>query len=183
MHPDHKSPISRTAVAAAVFTAVMLVSLALVRFVAAHAWEAFHEDAARLAALKAALAGSQGLDAEKKRLYLQQDSLTGRFQTLSRQFGGTKDLPGALRMLIEKANAADIRFVKMQPSSQGSPDKDGRYPIVLEMTASYHSLGRFVSSLEEVPHLVRLDRFAITANRGGMLDIRIQLTCTLFGNG
>jgi Tfp pilus assembly protein PilO len=182
MHTDNRQSINGAALAVLIFSFAVLFSLALVRFIAQPQWGSFASNRTRLTDMKKALRGENGLKAIQTRLLTQQDSLAGAYEAISRDFGETKDLPGALRMLIEKANAADIQFVKMQPRPDGAGDA-GSYPIVLEMTASYHSLGRFISSLEAIPHVIHVDRMAITANRNPMLDIRIQLTCYLSKNG
>ena len=179
MHADDHGSISGTTAAVLVFSFAMFFSLAAVRYIVKPQCESFFDNQYRLTEVKKALRGQTGLGEVKIRLTVQQDSLKGKYEALSLHFGETKDLPGALRMLIEKANAADIQFVKMQPRSERAPNNAASYPIVLEMTASYHSLGRFISSLEALPHMVHVDRIAITANRNPMLDIRIQLTCYL----
>jgi Tfp pilus assembly protein PilO len=179
MHAHDHRIINGTLAAALAFSVCLLVSLLLARYIAQPQWETFGATHARIASLNKTLSDPHGIDSIITRLLAQQDSLTGKFHDLSLHFGDTKDLPGALRLLIEKANVADIQFIKMQPRSEGAPDKDGRYPIVLEMTAPYHSLGRFIASLEAVPHMIHVDRLSITANRNAMLDIRIQLTCYL----
>ena len=179
MHPDNHRTLNGVIIAVLAFSLSLFIALGLVRAVAQPQWESVGTALSRLTTLKKGLRDPHGLEAIKRRLMAQQDSLSASFNDLSRHFGETKDLPGALRMLIEKANAADIQFVKMQPHSEGAPDKEGHYPIVLEMTASYNSLGRFISSLETVPHMVHVDRLAITAARNAMLDIRIQVTCYL----
>jgi Tfp pilus assembly protein PilO len=170
------------AVAIAIFSVAVLFSLVTVRFVAKPQWESLSRNHCRLAGFKKSSEGPGKPDSLKKVLMAQTDSLAVKCKALQ-QFDDRKDLPSVLRMLIEKANAADIAFVKMQPRSETAPDKAGPYPVVLEMTASYHSLGRFVSSLEEAPHLVHIDRIALTVGPKAMLDIKIQLTCFLKGNG
>ena len=183
MHTEDHRFISGATAAVLIFSFAMLFSLILIRHMVKPQLESFFAHHDRLTEIKKALREQTGPDAVKSRLLAIQDSLVGKNEALSRHFGEMKDLPGALRMLIEKANAADIQFVKMQPYSEHAAGKEGSYPIVLEMTASYHSLGRFISSLEEIPHMVHVDRLAITAIRKAMLDIRIQLTCHLIKNG
>jgi Tfp pilus assembly protein PilO len=183
MHADNHRHLSGTTAAVLIFSFAMLITLALIRFIVKPHYESFFDNHDRLVEMKIKLQGHIGADALKTRLMAQQDSLVEKYDSLSRHFGEMKDLPGVLRMLIEKANAADIQFVKMQPYSERAAAKAASYPIVLELTASYHSLGRFISSLESVPHMVHVDRLAITAIRNSMLDIRIQLSCNLFKNG
>ena len=44
------------------------------------------------------------------------------------------------------------------------------------MTTSYRSLGRFVSSLEQLPQALRIDRLAITEEKNGLM-VRLLVTC------
>ena len=182
MHSKSPQVVSATAVAALIFSVAVLCALASARFIAKSQWESFFHNASRLTEIKKVLQEKNGLDSIAKFLLLQQDSLASKFSTL-KQFEETKDLPGTLRMIIEKANAADIQFVKMQPRSEGSAGKTGAYPVMLEMNASYHSLGRFISLLEAAPHLLRIERLAVTVGKNATLDIKLQLTCFLNKNG
>ncbi len=90
----------------------------------------------------------------------------------------TGNLSELLQLLIARAGASDIRFVKMVPQQQTAHGDRIDFPVVLETNASYHSLGRFVSSLEELPDVLRIDRLAITAQKNN-LDVRILVTCFL----
>jgi Tfp pilus assembly protein PilO len=81
-------------------------------------------------------------------------------------------------LLIARAGAADIRFVKMLPQQEVVHGDRIEFPVVLETTASYHSLGRFVSSLEKLPAVLRIERLAITAQKSD-LDVKILITCFL----
>jgi hypothetical protein len=89
--------------------------------------------------------------------------------------GGLSDL---LQLLISRAKEADIRFVKMLPQLETAHRDRAEYPVVLEMTTSYHSLGRFVASLEQTPQALRVERLAVTAQKNG-LDVHILVTCFL----
>jgi Tfp pilus assembly protein PilO len=80
-------------------------------------------------------------------------------------------------MIIAKANAADIKFVKMQPQAETKSGTSTIYPMVLELTATYYSYGRFIAALEMQPSIVQVDRIAITAQKNGSLDIRTLITC------
>jgi Tfp pilus assembly protein PilO len=82
-------------------------------------------------------------------------------------------------MIIERANAADIKFVKMQPLADTKTGTPTNYPMVLELTASYNSYGRFIAALETQPSTVRVDRIAITAQKNTMLEIRTLITCSI----
>jgi Tfp pilus assembly protein PilO len=182
MHAKNPQGVGATAVAALVFSLAMLCALATTRFIAKPQWESFFRNTSRLTEIKKNLHNKNGLDSIAQFLALQQDSLASKFATL-KQFEETKDLPGALRMIIEKANAAGIQFVKMQPRSEGGAGKAGAYPVILEMNASYNSLGHFISLLEAAPQMLRIERLAVTVGNKATLDIKLQLTCFLNKNG
>jgi Tfp pilus assembly protein PilO len=94
-----------------------------------------------------------------------------------RDNGGPKDLPGVLQTIIAKANAADIKFVKMQPQTESKTGVPINYTMVLELTASYNSYCRFIAALESLPSMVRIDRIALSDPKNNMLEIRTLVTC------
>jgi len=89
----------------------------------------------------------------------------------------TGDLSSVLQLLISRAKESDIRFVKMAPEAdlKGNPNN---YPVLLEMNTSYHSLGRFVASLETLPHVFLIQRLAITSEKTD-ISVRMLVTCVL----
>jgi Tfp pilus assembly protein PilO len=179
MHTHTYWPIKGTPLAFAGVSVAFCISLMLIHYVIRPQWESMAAVHSRLIELKGALANKNAPEILEKRLLAVHDSLSRTHGEVSREFGEPKDLPMILRMLIEKANAADIQFIKMQPTPENVSGKTGAYPIVLEMTASYHCLGRFIAALEAVPTLGHIDRMAITAVQNGLLSVRLQVTCYL----
>jgi Tfp pilus assembly protein PilO len=47
------------------------------------------------------------------------------------------------------------------------------------MTTSYINLGKFISLLERIPQIVRVDRIAITALDDGKVSAMVMITCYL----
>jgi Tfp pilus assembly protein PilO len=144
------------------FAAAPIARKAAACFVESRSYAAMTADTARLRDVKNVLIDKRG---QLERVYSQVASR----DTFS-------DLPGLLQLLIAKAKDADIRFVKMQPQIEDRGGKENGYPVLLEMTAPYSSLGRFVSSLEKLPRYLRIERVALTASEKG-LDIRILVAC------
>jgi Tfp pilus assembly protein PilO len=179
MYTDNNKSIKGTPLAFIGFSIAVCISLTVIQYGIRPQWENMSVAYSRLIEVKGTLAEKNIPEVLEKRLTTLHDSLDRNFKELSQEFGETKDLPAILRMLIEKANASDIQFIKMQPTSESASGKTGAYPIVLEMTTTYHSLGRFVSTLEAVPNLVHIDRIAITASTNATLGVRIQVTCYL----
>jgi Pilus assembly protein, PilO. len=140
-------------------------------------WEALTANRAVLERFKDSILKENGKASLIQQLTYDRDSLTIKNQNLMGEIGGTHDLSGVLQMIIAKANAADIKFVKMQPQAEIKAGTSMNYPIILECTASYYSYGRFIAALETRPSVMRVDRIAMTAQKNGLLDIRTLVTC------
>jgi Tfp pilus assembly protein PilO len=113
------------------------------------------------------------------------DAAAGANTRLSRKLTGLTsgasqpdNLSALLQMLITKADAADIQFVKIEPEGEIKGDDFIKYPVLLEMSTTYHSLARFVSSLEALPDQVSVDRVGMTAH-GTAVDAALRVTCYL----
>lgn len=125
------------------------------------------------------LATSGGHTILIERLTLAEDSLNATLERMSGGMARASDLSGLLQMLIERARAADIGFVNVRPQAQGKDDAAGAYPVLLEFTTSYHSLGRFVAGIEAQPNLARIERMAVSAQSARALEARLLLTVLL----
>jgi Tfp pilus assembly protein PilO len=88
-----------------------------------------------------------------------------------------KDLSGLLQMLFDIAWQHEIKIDKTTPQSEVAGNEVVRYPIVLEMNTSYHQLGNFISSLERIPHILRIDRLALTLEKTGNIKAHMRVTC------
>ena len=54
-----------------------------------------------------------------------------------------------------------------------------RYPVLLETATTYRSLGGFIAALEALPHMVRIDRIAVSASADDKISVKILVTCFL----
>jgi Tfp pilus assembly protein PilO len=178
MHGKALRLISAVIVPVLVFSCASLATAALVRYFIA-------PRLAHLSSQRAQAAWYKRLVSEKDQNQALIGILLGKKQELAKKIDQSKipqqsaaDLPSLLQLLISKAKEADIRFVKMEPQADAARPRDGSYPVILEMTTSFASLGRFVSSLERLPHVLRIDRLAVTEEKTG-LDVRILVTCSL----
>jgi Tfp pilus assembly protein PilO len=176
MHFKNSAHLNLLSAPALVFSCAVLVSLFLARY-AKERWETLTADKAITVSLKNSMVMDNGNVSLLKQLTQDRDSLNIKYRDLMRDMGGSQDLSGILQMIIAKANAADIKFVKMQPQTEVKSGASTTYPMILEMTASYYSYGRFIAALERQPSMLRVDRIAITAQKNGMLDIRTLITC------
>jgi Tfp pilus assembly protein PilO len=176
MHFENK-PVSALIIPVLVFSCSALVSLLIMRYSMIPQWEAWTANKTVLASYRNSISDENGSATLKKRLVENKDSLKIKYDDLMRETGGSHDLSGVLQMIIAKANAADIKFVKMQPQAETKSGTSTIYPMVLELTATYYSYGRFIAALEMQPSIVQVDRIAITAQKNGSLDIRTLITC------
>ena len=161
-----------------VFSCAILLFLALTRFALVPQAAALGATALQLDYFKSLLSDRNRYQEIRVRLLDRQRLLAdvaGRAAPAPADYeaGGLSDL---LQLLISRAKEADIRFVKMLPQQETAHRAE--YPVVLEMTTSYHSLARFVASLERTPQALRVERLAVTAQKNG-LDVHILVTCFL----
>ena len=104
----------------------------------------------------------------------------GILENKLRTSGATTSMPhdagSFLEELISVARKADIRFVKMQPQEESRTEEYTFYPVLLDLTTTYHALGQFLSSLEKLPHLYRVNRVAINTARNGKCSVKLLIT-------
>jgi len=142
-------------------------------------WKELNKTRSELKQYTSLISSSGGYDKIKTEILQKNVQLKRKVEKLSSGVSDSRDLSSLLEMLIGKASAADIQFVKMQPQPEEKKEDMLLYPVVLEITTTYHALGRFVSSLETLPHLIRINRLAINANKSGKLNVKILVTCYL----
>ncbi len=87
------------------------------------------------------------------------------------------DLSGFLETLINKANSSDIRFIKIEPLAETQNQDFKISPIVLNFTSTYNALGQFVSSVENIPQMYKVDRLFLEAKSDGKVGVKMMVTC------
>jgi Tfp pilus assembly protein PilO len=179
----HAQPFRRLAgeiIPLAVISCAVLLSLALARYALVPQWQTYRATSAGISHFRTLVSDKDRYGAIRERLLGKRQQLDQAWHRLapSQSASSAGDLSGILQLLIARARDADIRFVKMLPQQETRRPEKSEYPVILEMTTAYHSLGRFVSSLEELPRLFRVERLAVTAQKNG-LDVRILVTCFL----
>ena len=180
MHPQTLRRCAGEIVPLAVVSCAVLLSLALARCALMPQWQACRAIDAEVSHVKILVSDKDRYGAIRARLLDKQHQLAQAYGRLAPTQSGPAagDLSGLLQLLIARARDADIRFIKMLPQQETQRQTQSEYPVILEMTTAYHSLGRFVSSLEELPRFFRVERLAVTAQNNG-LDVRILVTCFL----
>jgi len=137
------------------------------------------ERASAVAEYDSLLAGTGDYAALRGNLTAVNDSLENRLAMMSEGMSDADDLSGLLEMLIERARKADIRFVRVQPTGQEDGEGYTMYPVLLEFATDYVSLGRFVADLESQPHVARVERLALVAERGRELNVKLLVSVFL----
>lgn len=103
--------------------------------------------------------------------------LQNRVDTIAGPANESRDLSAFLELLINKASASDIRFVKMQPQTESRNEDFQFFPVVLDVTTTYHSLGQYLSALEKLPHMFRVERLSLEAISQSSIEAKILVTC------
>jgi Tfp pilus assembly protein PilO len=180
MHPQTLRRLAGEIIPLAVVSCAVLLSLALARYALVPPWQAYRAIEAEVSHVKTLVSDRDRYGAIRERLLGKQRQLALAYGRLAPTQPGPAagDLSGLLQLLIARAKEADIRFVKILPQQEIQRQGRSEYPVILEMTTAYPSLGRFVSSLEELPRFFRVERLAVTAQNNG-LDVRILVTCFL----
>jgi len=162
------------------FTVAVLASLVIARYGAlpyGHSTRSYSEGAAYYRELSS---DKNRFQAVKAGLVEKGELLASKYRRIAppQPEGQSLDLSGLLQLLIQRAADASIRLDKIQPMEDRPRSEKGEFPVVLDMTTTYQSLGRFLVAIEEIPRLVSVDRLAITAGKSG-LETRVLVTCYL----
>lgn len=115
---------------------------------------------------------------------LKQDILQkiGHLQTYKQQSDHNipaTDISSYLEYLITLGRENNISFTRMQPQAERSEGEYTIHPLLLVLTTGYHNLGTFVSSLEQLPHLYRIERLALDAGEPDQCTVKILLHCRI----
>lgn len=125
------------------------------------------------------ISSESGYKEIKKKITGKIDTLNTRILPESEKKETGTDLSGYLEKLIAVGRKADIRFVRMEPQEE-SVTRDYRLnPVMLALTTTYHELGQFITELEKLPYLFRVERLALSASRTGKCDVRLLVTCLI----
>lgn len=132
-----------------------------------------------LSRYKSLIRGDEKYGKLKTEIREKQKELEKKHTELTRGLGDPHDLSGLLQMIFDKAWQAEIRFDKTVPQKEAKGKDYIHYPVLLEMTTTYNQLGKFISSLENIPQIVRVDRVAVMAKDDKNIYARVLITCFL----
>ena len=128
---------------------------------------------------KALTQGDDKYNKLKDEIRDKQKALEKKHTELTKGLADPHDLSGLLQMIFDKAWEAEIRFDKTVPEKEVKGKDYIHYPVLLEMTTTYNRLGKFISSLENIPQIVRVNRVGITAKDDENIHCRVLITCFL----
>jgi len=91
----------------------------------------------------------------------------------------TADISSYLEYLITLGKQSNISFVRMQPQEEEKGATSSLHPILLVLTSTYNDCGRFIASIEKLPHLYRVERIALDATENGKCNVKLLLACRI----
>ncbi len=157
----------------------LLVTIVMVRYGLIPQFRSLATREKELAHFGAQISSESGYALIKKEIREKQEILEKKLSNLEERETITADPGSYLETLISVARKADIRFVRVQPQEESRKEDVVLYPVLLELTTTYHELGHFVAALEKLPHLFRIDRCGLESNPEGKCDVRLLVTCLI----
>ena len=125
------------------------------------------------------ISSENGYSKIKEEIIAKNSQLHDRLSKVSNTGTDSRDLSAILELLIKKAKASDIRFVKMQPQEESKTQDYRLFPVVLDLKTTYHALGQFIASLESLPYMFKVDRLAMDAAGESAVEVKILVTCLI----
>lgn len=177
MYTEIIKKLKREAVPLAFFSVALFLSAACVRYLVVPTYLNFLSNRAELKNYQQMISSENGYQTIKNEILEKTLLLQSRVDTISGPSVESRDLSSFLELLINKARASDIKFVKMQPQKESRNEDFQFFPVVLDVTTTYHALGQFLSSLEKLPHMFRIDRLALESISDSSIEAKILVTC------
>jgi Tfp pilus assembly protein PilO len=168
--------LNSEALPAFTFCLSLLITVSLLVYVIVPKWQESQKIGTQLSKYKGLISSENGFAQIKSDIEAKNKQLTAKLDTISNSLSNTQDLAGYLELLIAKGKTHDIRFVKMQPQPEITNQDYTFFPILLEMSTTYNSLGHFISSLEKLPYYFKVERLAIESGASGRIDVKLLVT-------
>ncbi len=177
MHTEILKRVSRESLTILVLSASLFLAAFCTKELVSDQLARYKEKSRELSSYRELISSENGYsqirsEIEKKNTLLQ--------EKLNSRIGNQADSAGLssfLETLIAKARASDIRFVKMQPQAESRNEDFVLFPVILDMTTTYHALGQFISSLEKIPFMFKIERLAMESKPEGGIEAKILVTC------
>jgi Tfp pilus assembly protein PilO len=179
MHADIESKINIYLIPFSALAVSLCLAAVTLHFAITPWVQGIARDRATIANLRQVIETESGSAIIVKEIQAKQARLQEKMSSLTSNFVDPSDLSGLLQMIFDKAWKANIKFDKTQPQPEIRGEDFILYPIVFEMTTTYNAFGHFISELEKMPQVVRIDRVALDAVAGGKVEAKIMLSCFL----
>lgn len=93
------------------------------------------------------------------------------FGTMLRQLPSKTEVADMLVDITQTGLASGLEFRLFKPMGEIPKDFYAELPISIEVSGTYHNLGKFVSGMAALPRIVTLHDINIQAEKGGMLSM------------
>jgi Tfp pilus assembly protein PilO len=172
----HDSPVI------AFFCAASLLCCALLFFAAIPQWSAHAERLERVSHYDKYLSSADGFDTARRRLESKNELLASKLAVISPD-APPRTLPDILQELIRRGKECGVTLSKIQPQSE-IKSADAEYiPVLLETSADYLKLGKYIASLEALPQTLQIRKLAVETTRGGELNVKLLVNCRIADEG
>jgi type IV pilus assembly protein PilO len=110
----------------------------------------------------------------------QMQEMKQTIEQLIKQLPPEGQIPNLMEELTSHATQAGLEFELMQPGAVTDKGFYKELPINITLTGSYHSLGKFISSVSQMSRIVTLHDFTIKANKqpnshiGSLLTMQVE---------
>ncbi|HEX2956803.1 MAG TPA: type 4a pilus biogenesis protein PilO [Chitinispirillaceae bacterium] len=158
------------------FCLSLLITVSLLTYVIVPKWLEVQKVKIQLNKYRNLISSENGFAQIKNDIKEKNRLLSEKLDKISNKLSNTQELAGYLELLIEKGKTHDIRFVKMQPQPEIKNQDYTFFPILLEMSTTYNSLGHFISSLEKLPYYFKVERLAIESITSGRIEVKLMVT-------
>jgi Tfp pilus assembly protein PilO len=165
------------------FCLSLLISAVLVNYIIVPQWQKTVKIKTQLNKYRVLISSENGFAQIKNEIETKNRLLKEKLEKTSGSLSNTQELAGYLELLIDKAKSNDIRFTKMHPQAEIKNQDYTLFPILLEMSTTFNSFGRFVSALERLPCYFKVDRISVESGKSEKIDIKLMVTSIIPDRG
>lgn len=162
---------------------VLIIALALVLLILPQ-YEEVEKLDKDLAQQRTQIADAKQKAARLDKLVADNERLKKRLEELQYQLPQENEISSLLRMVSEKAIESGLVITTWKPGSRTVHSSQEVYEIPAEvnMSGSYHNLGKFYSELTKLSRIVNLARFSmdVRGQQRGTADLNIKLAATTY---
>ncbi|MFP4678854.1 MAG: type 4a pilus biogenesis protein PilO [Chitinispirillaceae bacterium] len=178
MHDGFIRKLSKDGVFILIICAAALACCAALRYLAQPQWVEYTGKKEKIKKFDFYISSSEGFDNLKDEIKEKNRQLKRKLENIPSQIP-SRSVSGILEELISRAREENILFSRIQPQRETKTETQVRIPVVLQMRTEYHSLGRFIASLETLPQILQVSKLALEVDKTGKLNAKILVTCLI----